>query len=53
MRIQDCYNRVSISKKLQEYIGSSSDQLYTDNINSTDLYAKVGDVYLCMPQTGV
>ena len=27
--IQDYYNRVSISKKLQEYIGISSDQLVT------------------------
>ena len=28
-RIQDFYNGVSISKKLQEYIGISSDQLLT------------------------
>ena len=46
-RIQDFYNGVSINKKLQE--GESA----ADNINFTGLYAEVGDMYLCVPQTGV
>ena len=48
-RIQDFYNGVSISKKLQE--GESA----ADNINFTDLYlyAEVGNMYLSVPQTGV
>ena len=47
--IQDFYNGVSISKKLQE--GESA----ADNINFTDLYiyAEVGNMYLSVPQTGV
>ena len=32
-------------------LGIISDQLLT--INFTGLYAEVGDMYLCIPQTGV
>ena len=45
---QNFYNGVSISTKLQEYIGISFDQL-----NVTGLYAEVGDMYLYVYQKQV
>ena len=52
--IQDFYNGVSISKKLQEYNNYLELALISCwQYNFTGLYAKVEDMYLCVLQTGV
>ena len=52
-RIQDFYNGVSISKKLQEYNNLELALINCWHVNFTGLYAEVEDMYLCVLQTGV